>query len=161
MANRAYLNVVDTRDRSEQEIAEAVYCVPLFWLALFRAPDLQEDSSALSTTVEIALQNLSAALPTIHSMCPDQVGFDLHASALSRALSQTRNAAITADLSEIECLNDDPIAFRAKVRYVLLAFDRQVPAPVGRTCLLDLSGLDFGNPLRVEGSLVGDLLVPE
>jgi hypothetical protein len=166
MSNRSYLTVsnrdfiypstTDTSfDSEEQVVAQGVYCVPLLWLALFRADNLRTETLTVDeeevqviapiVAVDIACSQLEAAMPLLSQMFSTQHSLPDYVRLLSEAIRSTGLRFVTLESEEIACLGD-PESFYSYLRYALAVFSGTAPVPVGRKALLNLSELDANVP---------------
>jgi hypothetical protein len=159
MANRAYLAVTDNdtiypsaaeSDYSpdDQTVAQAPYCVPILWLALFRPADIRSTSfdidgetilgTAPVAPVETALRQLRSAMPQLRKMFETQGSFDGYPEMLSEAIASTRRGYVTIELEEIACMSD-PEQFYEDVEVALAAIDGSESVETGREKLIAIS----------------------
>jgi hypothetical protein len=121
MANRSYLCATDQRatypstkrsyDSDKQTLACDVWCVPLLWTALFRAPDIvaktfELDDGPLYTEAPLvsrtkAIRQLNEALPYYNRLFAKEGPLDEYAAFLRKALEGVKHKYVTIELDEI------------------------------------------------------------
>ncbi len=174
MANRAYLVATNIETLypsneeaafapAQQAIAQGIYCVPLLWFALFRPRDLRTQTINLDgerweltaplAETSMALQQLAAARPVLDQLFPEHGSLREHSQLLHAAIESTHRKFITIEWTEVEHTVESA-EFQAFVRFALACFAGDVPLPVGRKSLLNLSEFEWDGPLPSARCLV-------
>lgn len=150
MSNRAYLVASPWRRRDPSSaprfdedlhtVATAVARVPLLWVALFDANDL-DDGTPVSA-VAPALARLPAAVARLESLWPARGSLASHAEALTTAVRAARGKFVAIELDEIRELYARPSTFDASLRRALgyLYGARDVRAKPALSKLAELPG---------------------
>jgi hypothetical protein len=177
MANRVFLCssptpdiypsfVQASYDSDEQTIATDVYAVPLPWMALFRASDLQArtfnvDGETVSAEAPVAakpraLDSLEEAVVNLQSVFRAEGSLKNHASYLAEAITQAPGEFVTIELSELSCLYPSEQEFFSLFRNALQAIGDPGIAE-GKAVLARLADLRLGRPFPPADLLVRDL----
>jgi hypothetical protein len=115
-------------DESEQVIASDVSCVPLLWVALFRADDIRRavirvEGQAVPVEAPLAatpkaLEQFDEARPFFNSLFEREGGLDAYFALFREEIASTRGAFLTIDMWEIACLYPEGM-FYQEVRRAL------------------------------------------
>jgi hypothetical protein len=143
MANRSFLVAQRTPDPNEPHSDEAVvaaanYCVPAFWLTLFRPADLtyrdhpSRGSAASPAKVPCAVAATAQALARTRAQRPnvlDQVParFAAHFDEFLLLIESVSEASLRLDVAEIWGMEDTPPDFAYQLTKALCAPESQDP----------------------------------
>ncbi|MEV7225476.1 hypothetical protein AB0M79_00440 [Polymorphospora sp. NPDC051019] len=180
MSNRSYLCVStypsiypafakSDYDPKLNTVAADVNCVPLLWLAMFRAADLRTETfevtegrhtekvvaTAPVAPVERALTQLDAAVPVLERLFGEPLA--AYAALLGAGVRAGEGDHVTIELEEIAVLEGDEEGYYDKLRLALASLDRPGDATADRDRLADLAQLGPARPFPPARLLLDDM----